>query len=121
LWFLALRLVTASRGVFLAPYAADVAFKYLCAAVEIVQRSSGERVEERVVSDILKSPQERLAAKEQRAQDAALAMQEHEAAKLAEQAKTARLRALRLAKEAADAAPRAQPKKQTKKLTKEAR
>ena len=41
-----------------------------------------------------------MAAKEERARDAALAMQEYEAEKLAIGIKTARLRALRLAKEA---------------------
>jgi len=40
-----------------------------------------------------------MAAKEERARDAALAMQEYKAAKLATNIKTARLRALRLAKE----------------------
>ena len=40
------------------------------------------------------------AMKEQRARDGAQALQEYEAEKLALQAKTARLRALRLAKEA---------------------
>jgi hypothetical protein len=50
----------------------------------------------------LKSAQQRavMAAKEERARDAALAMQEYEAEKLAIRVKTARLRALRLAKEA---------------------
>jgi hypothetical protein len=41
-----------------------------------------------------------MAAKEERARDAALAMQEYEVEKLAIRAKTACLRALRLAKEA---------------------
>ena len=41
-----------------------------------------------------------MAAKEERARDAALAMQEYEAEKLAIGIKTVRLRALRLAKEA---------------------
>jgi hypothetical protein len=41
-----------------------------------------------------------MAAKEERARDAALAMQEYEAEKLAIGIKTGRLRALRLAKEA---------------------
>jgi hypothetical protein len=41
-----------------------------------------------------------MAAKEERARDAALAMQEYKAERLAISAKTARLRALRLAKEA---------------------
>jgi hypothetical protein len=50
----------------------------------------------------VKNAQQRasVAAKEERARDAALAMQEYEAEKLAIRAKTARLRALRLAKEA---------------------
>jgi hypothetical protein len=50
----------------------------------------------------LKNAQQRatMAAKEERARDAALAMQEYEAEKLAIGIKTARLRALRLAKEA---------------------
>jgi hypothetical protein len=50
----------------------------------------------------LKNAQQRasMAAKEERARDAALAMQEYQAEKLASAAKTARLRALRLAKEA---------------------
>jgi hypothetical protein len=42
----------------------------------------------------------KVATKEERARDAALAMREYEAEKLAVRAKTARLRALRLAKEA---------------------
>ena len=42
---------------------------------------------------------QRAAAKEERARDAALAMQEYEAEKRAVDVKTARLRALRLAKE----------------------
>lgn len=45
----------------------------------------------------------RTAAREERARDAALARQQYEADKLAVLDKTARLRALRLAKEAADA------------------
>lgn len=45
----------------------------------------------------------RTAAREERAKDAALAMQQYEADKLAVLDKTARLRALRLAKETADA------------------
>lgn len=45
----------------------------------------------------------RTAAREERARDAALARQQYEAGKLAILDKTARLRALRLAKEAADA------------------
>jgi hypothetical protein len=45
--------------------------------------------------------------KERRARDAAQAMREHEAKRVATLAKTARLRALRLAKEAeAEAAPK---------------
>jgi hypothetical protein len=44
-----------------------------------------------------------VAAREERARDAALAMQQYEADKLAILDKTARLRALRLAKQAADA------------------
>jgi hypothetical protein len=50
----------------------------------------------------LKNAQQRasMAAKEERARDAALAMQEYQAEKLAIAAKTARLRALRFAKEA---------------------
>jgi hypothetical protein len=58
----------------------------------------------------------REAAREKRAQDAALAMQQHEAEKLAILDKTARLRALRLAKEAADAL-RPKPKKPIKKAS----
>ena len=50
----------------------------------------------------LKNVQQRasIAAKEERARDAALAMQEYEAERVAIRVKTARLRALRLAKEA---------------------
>ena len=50
----------------------------------------------------LKNAQQRasIAAKEERARDAALAMQEYEAERVAIRVKTARLRALRLAKEA---------------------
>jgi hypothetical protein len=50
----------------------------------------------------LKNAQQRaaMAAKEERARDAALAMREYEAEKLAIGAKTTRLRTLRLAKEA---------------------
>ena len=44
--------------------------------------------------------QQSAAAREERARDAALAMQEYEAQRLNIQVKTARLRALRLAKEA---------------------
>ena len=54
------------------------------------------------MATLLKNAEQRPAttAKEERARDAALAMQEYEAEKLAISAKTARLRALRLAKEA---------------------
>ena len=54
------------------------------------------------MATLLKNAEQRPAttAKEERARDAALAMQEYEAEKLAICAKTARLRALRLAKEA---------------------
>jgi hypothetical protein len=54
----------------------------------------------------LKNAQQRafMATKEERARDAALAMQEYEAEKLAIRVKTARLRALRLAKEAESSA-----------------
>jgi hypothetical protein len=45
------------------------------------------------------------AKKEERAQDAALAMREYRAKKLAVHANTARLRALRLAKEAEQVTP----------------
>ena len=50
----------------------------------------------------LKTAQQRasIAAKEERARDAALAMQEYQAEKVAIGVKTGRLRALRLAKEA---------------------
>jgi hypothetical protein len=44
----------------------------------------------------------KLALQQQRAADAAAAMAEYQAAKVADQEKTARLRALRLAKEASD-------------------
>jgi hypothetical protein len=73
---------------------------------------------------MLKSPGERLLEKELRAQDAALAMQEYEAEKLAVVAKTARLRALRLAREAQPPVPAPAPTKKnipTKKPTKEPR
>ena len=56
----------------------------------------------------------RTAMKEQRARDAALATREYEAEKLGVLAKTARLRALRLAQEARDAR-RAKTKKPAKK------
>ena len=62
-----------------------------------------------------KSTQERSAKsamKAERERDAALAMKEYEAEKLAVRARTARLRALRLAKEAGS---RPQPQKKTKK------
>jgi hypothetical protein len=53
------------------------------------------------MATILKTAQRAaMTAKEERALDAALAMREHEAEKLAVRANTARLRALRLAKEA---------------------
>ena len=55
-----------------------------------------------------------LTAKEERARDAALAMREYEAEKLAVRANTARLRALRLAKEAGDK-PAPKPKEPAKK------
>ena len=55
-----------------------------------------------------------VAAREERARDAALAMQQYEADKLAILDKTARLRALRLAREAADAV-QPKPKKPIKK------
>jgi hypothetical protein len=53
------------------------------------------------MATMLKNAQQRAAmtAKEERARDAALAMREYQAEKLAVRAKTARLRALRLAKE----------------------
>jgi hypothetical protein len=58
--------------------------------------------EEIPMATTLKNAQQRatMAAKEECARDAALAMQEYEAEKLAIGIKTARLRALRLAKEA---------------------
>src|SRR2546430_6764807 len=58
--------------------------------------------EEIPMATTLKNAQQRatMAAKDERARDAALAMQEYEAEKLAIGIKTARLRALRLAKEA---------------------
>jgi hypothetical protein len=52
------------------------------------------------MTTILRNVQQRAAAKEERARDAALAMREYEADKLAVDLKTARLRALHLAKEA---------------------
>ena len=59
-------------------------------------------IEEIPMVTTLKNAQQRAAtaAKEERARDAALAMQEYEAEKLAIGIKTVRLRALRLAKEA---------------------
>jgi hypothetical protein len=57
----------------------------------------------------------RAAMKELRSRDAALATREYEAEELATRAKTERLRALRLAKEAADAKPVKPKKKPTKK------
>lgn len=57
-----------------------------------------------------------MTAKEERARDAALAMREYEANKLAVRTNTARLRALRLAKEAETTQPT-----KTKEASKEAR
>ena len=54
------------------------------------------------MATMLKNAQQRATAKEERARDAALAMREYEAEKLAVRANTARLRALRLAREAAN-------------------
>ena len=56
------------------------------------------------MATVLKNAQQlaALAVKEQRARDGRLAMQEYEIEQLAVRANTARLRALRLAKEAAD-------------------
>jgi hypothetical protein len=51
------------------------------------------------------------AKKDERAQDAAQAMREYEAEKLAIQRNTARLRALRLAKEAEQVPPEVKPRK----------
>jgi hypothetical protein len=65
------------------------------------------------MSNSSKSPHERLEIKALRDQDAALAMQEYEAEQLAVLAKTARLRAARLAKEAG-APPQTQTKSKTK-------
>jgi hypothetical protein len=73
-------------------------------------------IEEMTLATIAKniSQQSAMAAKkEERARDAALAIREYETAKLALLANTARLRALRLAKEAEQAAPE---KKRAKKL-----
>jgi hypothetical protein len=53
------------------------------------------------------------AKKDERARDAALAMREYEAEKLAVHAKTARLRALRLAKEAEQVTPERKPGRNT--------
>jgi hypothetical protein len=63
----------------------------------------------------LTDAQERAAIREERARDAALAVQEYEAEKLAVLAKTARLRELRLAKEAENALSK-KPKKPVKKV-----
>jgi hypothetical protein len=59
------------------------------------------------MATILKNVQQRtaMAAKEERARDAALAMQEYQAEKVSIAVKTARLRALRLAKEAQTSEP----------------
>jgi hypothetical protein len=60
-------------------------------------------IKEMPVATTVKDSKQRAAAaamKEQRARDGAQALREYEAEKLALQAKTARLRALRLAKEA---------------------
>ena len=54
------------------------------------------------MDDIKRSVTAKLALQQQRAADAAAAMAEYQAAKVADQEKTARLGALRLAKEAAD-------------------
>ena len=62
----------------------------------------------------VKNAQERAvmaANKDVRARDAALALQEYEAERVAVRANAARLRALRLAKEAADGQPARQPVK----------
>jgi hypothetical protein len=53
---------------------------------------------------------ERIALKEERAREAATAMREYEAERFATAAKTARLRALRIAKERAEALARTPPK-----------
>jgi hypothetical protein len=63
----------------------------------------------------LTDAQERAAIREERARDATLAVQEYEAEKLAVLAKTARLRELRLAKEAENALSK-KPKKLVKKV-----
>jgi hypothetical protein len=63
---------------------------------------------------ILKNADQRsamAAKKDERAQDAALAMREYEAEKLAIHANTARLRALRLSKEAEQVTPAKKPRK----------
>jgi hypothetical protein len=54
-------------------------------------------------SRLAAQPLSAAALKERRAQDAAQAMRDHEAKRVAVLAKTARLRAIRLAKEAAEA------------------
>jgi hypothetical protein len=61
-------------------------------------------------SRLAAQPLSAAALKERRAQDAAQAMRDHEAKRVAVLAKTARLRAMRLAKEAAEAGNSA-PKK----------
>lgn len=63
---------------------------------------------------------ERLALKDKRARDASLAMKEYEAEKRAERAKTERLRALRLAKEAEDAAASEKARRAAERKTKRA-
>lgn len=63
----------------------------------------------------------RTAAREERARDAALAMQQYEADKQAVLDKTARLRAQRLAKETADALQPKPKQSKPKKPTKTAR
>jgi hypothetical protein len=63
----------------------------------------------------LTNAQARAAIKEERARDAALAVQEYEAEKLAGLAKTARLRELRLAGEARNALNK-QPKGRVKRV-----
>jgi hypothetical protein len=65
---------------------------------------------------ILKNADQRsamAAKKDERARDAALAMREYEAEKLAVHANTARLRALRLAKEAEQVTPERKPRRNT--------
>jgi hypothetical protein len=63
----------------------------------------------------------RAAAREERARDAALALKQYEADKLAVLDKTARLRALRLAKETADALQPQSRQPKPKKPTRTAR